>query len=319
MKTFITGGSGFIGAHLIRQLRKKGHQVGALWRRSGQAPEGSHTIRGDLLQVQQWEHHLGGVEVIIHCAAAMDPISDAEEGDQVNRVATLELARAARRQGVERFIFISSIAAIGIRDLPGGVGPDTPCRPTTLYGQTKRRAELELISLGEGGPRVTIIRPPTVYGPGESRNFLSLVKAIGSRQFLVPGSGDNPMSFCHVQNLVEAVEFVMTRECPPILHVTDLPHPTLRQVCEAIAAELDVELLPLPFPLGLARLTAMAVEVASALVGRPPPLSRGRLNTLTSRYALDCTHLLHLGYRPPVNFREGIGKTVKWYRDHIMK
>ncbi len=319
MNIFVTGGSGFIGTHLIRQLTKSGHHVGALWRGCGQAPQGCQTITGDLRHLQGLESQLEGYTAIIHCAAAMDPIHDAAQGDLVNRSATLQLARAAKQHGVKKFIFISSIAAIGIRDLPGGVSPATPCQPTTVYGHTKRQAELELLALGDRGPTVTIIRPPTVYGVGERRNFLSLVKAIHSRRFLVPGAGDNPMSFCHVQNLVEAIDFVLHRDCPPILHITDLPPLTLRQVCTAIAEELGIKLLPLPFPRWAAVSTAICLEIAAAMIGRSPPLSRGRLSTLTSRYALNCDELLGLGFKPPLSFQQGLRETVNWYRNmHLL-
>jgi nucleoside-diphosphate-sugar epimerase len=83
---------------------------------------------------------------------------------------------------------------------------------------------------------------------------------------------------------------------------------------ETIARQLGRRLLPLPFPLPAAYLLALACEAAFYPFDAQPVLSRWRLKTLTSDFALDCSSLENLGYRPTVSFEEGVRQTIDWYR-----
>lgn len=312
---FVTGGTGFVGQHLLRSLRAAGHAVRALVRGApGKLPAGVEPVTGDLAHVERFAAGLVGCDVVIHAAALCDPVPDDAQADLINRRATIELADAAELAGARGFVFISSIAAIGIRHMPGGVHPATACVPTSVYGQTKRAAERALLERGPG-LRAVVIRPPTVYGEGERRNFLALTRAIDSGLFVVPGAGNNRISFCHVSNLVDALLLAATSDrIAGTYHVADEPAPTLRELAETIARALGRRLLPLPLPLPLAWVAAVGCEVAAAALSFAPPLSRARLRTLTGDYVLDCTTTKQCGYRPRVGLEVGVRQTVAWYR-----
>ena len=314
---FVTGATGFIGQHLVAELVERGERVRALVRGEGPAPGGAEPVRGDLRQVEALAPALAGCRAVIHAAALLDPITDAAAAERVNVQATVALARAAQRAGVGCFVHLSSIAAIGLRDIRGLVGPRTPCRPAreSIYGQSKRAAELALLGLEHSGMRLVILRPPTVYGVGEQRNFLALTRAVATGLFVVPGRGDNRISFCHVGNLTSAVRFVAEEpRAEGVLHVADETAPTLREMTSLIGAGLGRRPLPLPFPLPVAWLVALALELGCRPLGRTPPLSRSRLRTLTGRFVLDGSALRALGWRPPVTVAAGVRETVDWYR-----
>jgi len=315
---FVTGATGFVGRHIVDELRRAGLPVRALVRAGRTPPAGTLPVRGDLDDVEAFSEALRGCRALIHAAALLDPVDDPVAGERINRVATRELARAAARQGVRCFVFVSSIAAVGIRHLPGGVRPDTPCRPDprSVYARTKRAAELDLLSLGEPGLRLAIVRPPTVYGPGEHGNFLALTRAIDSGWFLVPGDGGNRVPFCHARNLAGALRFIVDDErCSGVLHVSDHPPLALREVVASIARHLRRAPPHLPFPLPLARLAAVLCEAAFLPLGRPPPFSRGRLRTLSSDFALDCSALRALGWEPTAELTSALPECIAWYRD----
>ena len=160
--------------------------------------------------------------------------------------------------------------------------------------------------------RVTIVRPPTVYGPGERRNFLALTRAIARGGFPILGDGQNRISFCHLDNLVEALRHVAGTE--GIVHVADAPVTSLARVVRTIAAACGTRPLPFRIPLPVARAGAIACELAFAPLRATPPLSRARLLTLTADSALDTTRLRSLGFRWPVGFDEGVAETVASYR-----
>lgn len=312
MSWLVTGGAGFVGARLLEALTDAGVPTRALvHERTAQADE---VVRGDLRDASSLERAVRGVEVVTHCAAALDPVPSPEVADAVNHRGTLALARAAADAGVKVFVFLSSQAAIGWSEYAGLVREDAHCAPSTDYGHSKLAAERGLLAL-EGPMRVVILRPPTVYGPAERRNFLALCRAVSTGAFVVPGRGDNRMSFCHLDNLVEAVRFVAREpRARGVLHVADPAPVRLGEAARTIAEAAGTSVLPAPFPLPVARTVARALEIAFAPTGARAPLDRARLRTLTSDCALDTRALRELGFFPPVSFADGVRETVARYR-----
>lgn len=315
---FVTGASGFVGSHLVRRLLEDGWRVRALRHREPIAVDGVEPVDGELSDVAAFASYLAGIDTVFHGAALLDPVPDAALAETVNRRATLELATAARDAGAQCFVFVSSMAAIGFHPGAGLLTPDTACRPTTVYGRTKRDAELDLLRLQAPEMRVVLARPPTVYGPGEDRNFLALTRAVNTGLFPIPGPGDNRMSFCHVANLVDALVWAAEHGASGVLHVADERPVTFREVVGAIAAALGRRPFPVPFPMPLARAVAAACAFAWRPLPGTPPLSPERLVTLTSDCALDTSELLSRGWRPPLDFESGVQQTVEWYRSRGM-
>lgn len=319
---FVTGATGFIGQHLVAELVRNREPVRALVREGHGAAAGAETVRGDLEQIDALAPSLAGCRAVLHTAALLDPIADAAAAQRVNVEGTLALARAAQRAGVGCFVHLSSVAAIGIRDLPQLVGPSTPCRPATgsSYALSKRAAEVALLALERSPMRIVILRPPTVYGVGERRNFLALTRAVASGLFVVPGRGTNRISFCHVRNLTSAMRLVVDEPyAEGLLHVADEPALTLRELTSLLGEALGRPPLPLPFPWPAAWLVALALELGCRPLGLAPPLSRSRLRTLTANFVLDSAALRALGWRPPVAAAAGVAETVEWYRrEHLV-
>lgn len=311
----VTGASGFVGACLARALSDAGHRVRAL-EHARRAPFADERVRGGLESASARAAAVDGASVVYHAAALLDPVDSEREADLVNHVATLELARDARRAGARAFVFVSSQAAIGWSD--GGaalLGEDAPCAPTTIYGRSKRAAELALAREDLAPMRVAMVRPPTVYGPGERRNFLALARAVATGVFPLLGRGDNRMSFCHVENLAAALLAIGEDErASGLLHASDARPVTLREVVDTIARAAGARRLPVSVPLPAARLVARCAELAFAPLGVRPPLDRARLTTLTSDRALDTSRLRALGFEPPVAWDEGVRETIASYR-----
>lgn len=305
----VTGGGGWIGGRVVVALRDAGHEVRALVHRAD-VEGASERARGDLRDPASLRLAARGARAVVHCAAALDPVESEAEADAINHRGTVALADAAEAAGCETFVFVSSQAAIGWASDAGLVREDAPCAPSTAYGRSKRAAEEALLAR-RGATRIVLLRPPTVYGPGERRNFLALARPASTGLFPVPGRGDNRMSFCHLDNLVDAIRFALEREAPRgVLHVADAHPVTLRETVDAIARAAGRVPIPLPFPMPVARVTARAFEAAL----RRPPLSRARLHTLTSDCALDVSALRRLGFRWPVGFEEGVRETVASFR-----
>jgi UDP-glucose 4-epimerase len=315
VRILVTGATGFIGQHLIALLQREGHGLFAL-SRSGDVP-GATTVRGGLENLSEWKGALKGLDAVVHCAAHVDPIKDEAVADAINRQATVALARASAEAGVGVFVFLSSIAAIGRQWNAGLVPESVSCAPHTVYSRSKRAAELELLPMDSAAFRVLIPRPPTVYGPGDRKgNLLNLARAVCSRKFLVPGDGHNRISFCHVHNLNQAIEALVRHpNARGIVHVADSMETTFGGVVSLIGKTLDAKLLPIPFPLWVARPLALALETAGTQLGFDPPLSRDRLSSIASDFAFDLKKLKSFGVEPGVSFENGAAETLRWYRE----
>ena len=213
-RVLVTGSSGFVGRHLLRELSAAGYKVRAAVRRPGPEIAGvEQVVIGDLSGVVHWGAALAGVRHVVHGAGLAHADSELPEEAyrRVNTDATLALADAARAAGVARFVFLSSIRAQSgpARDRPLSEG-DTPA-PTDAYGRSKLAAEQ---GLAERDLDWVALRPVLVYGPGVKANMAGLVR-LARLPFPLPLGGlKAPRSLLAVENLCEAVIFALGEACP---------------------------------------------------------------------------------------------------------
>jgi len=211
----VTGASGFVGRHLVPHLLRQGHRVTAAVRHPGCGlpVPAVEAVVGDLAGPVEWDRVLQGVDVVVHLAGkAHDlrrPKADAIlEYRRVHVGATRTLAAAAARAGIRRFVFISSVKAIGERTENGKCFTDTtPPNPSEIYGISKLEAERALFLEAADSPmEVTILRPPLIHGPGVKGNFERLIRCIQAGWPMPLGRIDNMRSVMGVGNFCEVIE-----------------------------------------------------------------------------------------------------------------
>jgi uncharacterized protein YbjT (DUF2867 family) len=170
MKLAITGGTGFVGRHLIRLALEKGHIVNALARSPQQARGGVTWIDGAIDPARNLDALVDGVDAVIHVAGAINA-ADRAAFARCNIDGTVAMIEAANRAGIKRFVHVSSLAA----------------REPALsdYGWSKAESERRVESSGLDW---TIIRPPAVYGPGD-REMLELFRMANKGVMLLPPPG----------------------------------------------------------------------------------------------------------------------------------
>ena len=235
--------------------------------------------------------------------SADDPL---QQYRQVNTHMTLELARSAARQGVKRFIFLSSIKVNGETSQTGRpFQPDDEYIPDDPYGLSKYEAEQGLLEISrETGMESVIIRPPLVYGPGVKANFLELLKIVNKETRLPLANIQNRRSFIYVENLLDAV--VMCIENPAAAGQTyfvsddeDVSTPELvRRIAEAFGK-----------PARLFRFPANLMRLAGFVVGKSSTVSR-----LLDSLVVDISKIRNeLNWQPCCNMREGLTATAKWF------
>src|SRR5882672_810578 len=231
----LTGATGFIGQYLLREMPKRGYRIRALLRRPASMPmDVSSAVIGDLTRPQNMSAALEGVDAVIHSAGLAHAMSGIPEDDYrlINTEATVRLARAARRAGAKRFVFLSSIRAqcgpTSDLVLTEAVEP----RPTDAYGRSKLAAERGLAELDLDW---VSLRAVLVYGPGVKGNMAQLMRLARSPFPLPLASLRARRSLLALENLSAAIEAVLA--APGTLQrVVIAADPQALTVAEMVAA-----------------------------------------------------------------------------------
>jgi len=331
-RVLVTGATGFVGRHLIaRLLADPDIEVRALARSDRRVSEvltpkndRLQVVAGDIMDPDAVAAACHGVDVVIH-AAALCPTKyrkdhAPEDYRRVNVDGTREVARAALRLGVQRFVLVSSTAAMGA-PTDELVSEETFCHPTSPYGLSKLAAENALLEVVANGPiTATIVRPCLVVGKGVSGGeLLKLFKLCRRGMFpVVGGRLDIQKPLIAVEDLVQALLLATAGGQPQAVY---LVHSGTRHTLRAILAVSGALVgNPRPYmniPLPLAHAAAWLTTPVARLAGRPPPLSRQRLGLFIADRRIDIGKAVReLGYVPRHrNLREMLARTHAGYVD----
>ncbi|KQR85493.1 hypothetical protein ASG35_27300 [Burkholderia sp. Leaf177] len=309
MRIIVSGANGFVGRATCAALCDAGHDVTALVRRPGGCDP---RVTERLIANDNFASlaPLPAADAFVHLAARVHVMNDSagdpmKEYRAVNVDGSINAARAARDAGVKRFVFVSSIKALGEGELGRPWREDDAPAPVDPYGITKLAAERALLGFGrEHDMEVVTLRPPLVYGPGVRANFEQLMKAVERGIPLPLGAVHAHRSMIYVGNFADAIRFVATRSEPTegVYHVTDGEDLTVPDMIRALARAFGkpARLLPVP-PTWL--------HALGKLSGRSAQVDR-----LTSPLRMDSTRLrARLGWTPPVSVVDGIERTVRAY------
>lgn len=295
----VTGGSGFVGGHLLPALEAQGTVVRA--------------ARRELGPQTQWDDLLAGAGAVIHLAAAaheraqaLERRSDYEALRRVNAAATEHLAREAARAGADHFVFLSTIGVCGDETSGSPFTEESAPAPRSLYASSKLEAERRLAAVSaETGLAVTVLRPTLVYGPGSRGNFRRLLEAVERGWPLPFASVNNRRSLTYVGNLVSAIVAVLgRREAAGTFVVCDAEALSTPQIVRALAAGLGR-------PARLFALPPAVLRLAGKAIGRADLVRR-----LTGSLEADCSRLARvLSWSPPVAPAQGLAETAAWFRE----
>jgi UDP-glucose 4-epimerase len=205
-KVLVTGSTGFVGSHVVREFIGLGYEVIGISRSETSNLHRVKNISGNT----DWSDVLEGVEIIIHCAAAVHKMKSSQNTlhsyQTLNVDGTLNLAEQAKNS-VKRFIFLSSVKVNGEETFSDKFFADDIANPIDPYGVSKACAETGLRKIGVSSKmEIVIIRPPLVYGPNPKGNLEMLAKHLKRRIPLPLGSvTSNSRSLVYVGNLVDFI------------------------------------------------------------------------------------------------------------------
>ena len=324
MRVFVTGATGFTGGHLTRALLSRGHQVRALVREPARARDlverGVQLTAGDLRHMPDTTalaQALADVDIVYHIAAMYREAGAPREVYRaVNAAAVGRIVEVAAQAGVRRVVHCSTVGVHG--DVEGSAGEDAPFKPADIYQTTKLEGEGIARRLADQlGIEVTIARPTGIYGPGD-RRLLKLFRAV-LRGFPTLGRGEIYYHLTYIDDLVEGLQ--LCGEHPGAANRTYIlaggEVTTLNELVALIADVAGVRPPRFHLPVWPFWAAAALCEAVCIPLGIEPLLYRRRVDFYTKSRAFDITRArAELGYAPRVGLRDGIKRTLDWYREH---
>ncbi len=317
MKAFVTGGTGFVGAHLVQALRARGDAVTCLIRSAAKAQRLGWTdvrlVQGDLDDAAALRQGCAGADVVYHVAGRISA-RDVSDFMRANRDGTANVLEAMPRDAAPRFVLVSSLAAAGPTRPGEPIDEARPPSPVTPYGQSKLAAEVLVRAMATSW---TIVRPPTVYGEWD-REVLKLFKLARTGVAPVFGDGSQELSVIYAGDLAGALVAVATSP-RAVNRVYFAAHPavtTSRELVRAVGRAVGRAPRIVPLPPSLTRGLLWTIGSLAHLIGRATLLSADKAaEFLAPAWTCRPDALMRdTAWRPTTDLDAGLRRTAQWYR-----
>lgn len=309
-----------IGSALVQRLAKTRVPMRLAARHAAKAREQfSNEAAQASIEIQECDFLAGaadyrklvdGCDTVVHLAGLVhQPDQPAEMFEQLNVSCTNSLATAARHAGIKTFLFTSTMAVYGAPPFEN-ISEDATPAPDTDYGRTKLRAE-NLLQQPPVAPRVIIVRPSLVYGPGDRGNMLPLIRQILKKRYFHIGEAAARKSVIYAHDLAALIELALAKvpEGTHVYNASNPQSPTVREIADTIAraAEMQGEIPTFP------ELLVRAGSYASLALGKKSPLPPSRLDKLTKPATCAVTKLVELtDFAPAYSLLDGLKAEIQW-------
>ena len=328
MKLLITGGTGFLGRHLVWLAASMGAEVIFTGRKAQAAKEvislakgkvnwqplehGSDTAANTLMELAR------GVDAIVHCAGLSSPWGQKAAFHQANVISTQEVLAAGHANKVQRLVHISTPSLyfdfsdrLNIREdyaLP---------RAVNHYAQTKKTAET--LIRDNPLPQTVIMRPRALFGPWDQTLLPRLLRVMAQGPIPLMRGGKAMVDLTYIDNATHAIWLALTRWLPHALATYNIANGeprAIQDILSLVAREFGIPLrtrrIPWPVISLLARLLELQARLSS---GDEPLLTRYSVGVLAFSQTLNIDAITQdLGYFPKVSVEAGIARHAEWWR-----
>ncbi len=319
----VTGATGFLGSHLSERFIADGNQVSIFVRdlKKASAFEGRvvKTVVGDIADQSRLNELMRDIDVAVHLVSNFRIASGPPESyRKINVEGTKAAVRAARAQGVKRFVYCSTIGVHGsVKDTPAT--EKSPYNPGDLYQETKTEAErFCLDEAKQEGMEIVVVRPTSLYGPGDMR-MLKMFKMLAKKTFFTVGPCNENFHAVYIDDIVEG--FIKVIETPGIngevFFIGGAEYLPLKAYINTAAEAVGAPPPFLHFPYWFFYSAAVLCESICVPFGIEPPLHRRRVRFFKNNRAFSIQKAQEvLGYKAKVSLKDGMKRTVDWYRQN---
>jgi 2-alkyl-3-oxoalkanoate reductase len=333
MRILVTGGGGFLGSHIIKELLKNSTYIVTNFSRHTY-PDledlGVPTIKGDLRKQEDVDRALDqGFDAIFHVAALPGVWGKFEEYYEINYLGTKFLAEGAKARGIQKFVYTSTPSVVFNKDDLLGVGEEQPYATNFLnaYTETKTMAEKLVLGLNDGKTFLSCaLRPHLIWGPGDPHLFPRVIQKGKQGKLRIVGDGENLVDIVYVENAavahVQAFEKLTAGSpvCGEAYFIGQERPVKLWDFINQVLAHVKVDPVVSSIDVGTAYRIGWVLEKAYKFLGiqKPePPMTRFvALNLGKSHYFSHAKANRDFGYDPKITIEEGLKRTFA-YRDQF--
>ncbi len=331
-RVLVTGGGGFIGKALVRQLVGRGIETTVIGRNPYPELEslGVQCLRGDIRDQSFLGDALAGYDTVFHVAAKAGIWGSRQEFYAINTAGTANVIAACRKNDVPRLVYTSTPSVVFDRHSLEGVDETTAyaVKPLCHYAASKILAEQAVLQANAGDLRTIAIRPHLVWGPGDQHLVPRLIERGRARALKIVGSGENRVDITYIDNVVHAhllaaknlettgsgagQAFFIGQEEPVLLW----------QWINDLFVRLNVPPVTQRVPLAIAYGAGMTLETLYSVLGKAvePRMTRFLAYQLAKSHWFSHQKAEKLlGYRPLVATELGLVKLVDWLNAEVLK
>ena len=325
MRIYITGATGYVGSNLIPRLLDQDHDITCLMRSPEKYTDSEiftkcNLVKGDIIDRESLKGTMQDIDVVLHLAV-LGHLDEAKQGNDafytVNVLGTKNILEECIISKPKRILCFSSTAAIGIPKIDL-IDENTPLRATNPYGKSKKESdELILSFIKRYNLPIVNLCFPHIYGPGEERDFLKIIRMIKKGIFPQVGFSPNLYPSVYISDAVDAISLALKkgRVGEKYIIADDDPH-DLKIIRRLVLKYLGKERKFYPIiPKHISIYFAYAMESIFGLFGAVLPIKARNLKSISAGRRLSIGKAKReLGFMPNVALEEGIRRTIEWYK-----
>ncbi|UCE67437.1 MAG: NAD-dependent epimerase/dehydratase family protein [Candidatus Zixiibacteriota bacterium] len=322
-KVLVTGSNGFVGSHICGTLLESGYQVKALVRHTSNLINlkglDIELVYGDLNDFDSLLKAVDGVAAVVNNGGLTKTI-DPDMFYKVNSNGTDNILRAVLKANpdLEKFVQVSSVAASGPSDSKMPLSEENPPRPITVYGKSKSEGERRVLNYKEKIP-IIILRPSAIYGPRDNE-MLSFFKAVKFGIKPTFGMGECYINFTFVKDFARAIvkSIESNVQSGEIYFVTEKRIYSYSEAGDIISEVMGKKAIDIHIPASLLRFAGWISEKIAENRKKAAIFTREKAMEISQKYWLVASDKIErdMGFVASTSFREGVEKTVRWYKEN---